>query len=62
MCIVRNLETLIEIDGGVGLQNAESLLKAGADVLVAGNSVFGANDPNAVIAHMKAMDVGVLEA
>ena len=35
--ITRNLETLIEVDGGVGLQNAESLLKAGADVLVAGS-------------------------
>ena len=38
--IERNLDTLIEIDGGVGLQNAEEILKAGADVLVAGSSVF----------------------
>jgi ribulose-phosphate 3-epimerase len=41
--------TLIEIDGGVGLQNAADLKKAGANVLVAGNAVFKANDPVATI-------------
>jgi ribulose-phosphate 3-epimerase len=50
----RNAPTLIEIDGGVGLQNAESLLQAGADVLVAGSSVFGAKDPIATIEAFKA--------
>jgi ribulose-phosphate 3-epimerase len=35
----------IEIDGGVGLGNAKTILDAGANVLVAGNSVFGAKDP-----------------
>lgn len=49
-----NAKTLIEIDGGVGLQNAESLLQAGADVLVAGSSVFGAKDPRATISALKA--------
>jgi ribulose-phosphate 3-epimerase len=49
-----NRDTLIEIDGGVGLQNAEVLLQAGADVLVAGSSVFGAKDPVATIAALKA--------
>ena len=49
-----NAKTMIEIDGGVGLQNAESLLQAGADVLVAGSSVFGAKDPEATIAQLKA--------
>ncbi len=49
-----NARTLIEIDGGVGLHNAETLLQAGADVLVAGSSVFGAADPKATIAAMKA--------
>ncbi len=52
----RNSKALIEIDGGVGLQNAETLLQAGADVLVAGNSVFGANDPVAAIAQLKAFE------
>lgn len=44
--------TLIEIDGGVGLGNAEELLSCGADVLVAGSSVFRAEDPKAVIEKM----------
>lgn len=52
----RNANVLIEIDGGVGLQNAESLLQAGADVLVAGSSVFGAKDPLATISQMKAFE------
>jgi ribulose-phosphate 3-epimerase len=49
----RNLSTLIEVDGGVGLQNAESILKAGANVLVAGNSVFGAKNPMEAIIQLK---------
>jgi ribulose-phosphate 3-epimerase len=49
----RNTTTLIEIDGGVGLQNAESLIRAGADVLVAGSSVFAAKDPEATIRALK---------
>jgi ribulose-phosphate 3-epimerase len=52
---------MIEIDGGVGLQNAEELLKAGADVLVAGNSVFGAKDPLQVIRQLKSLEVGIIE-
>lgn len=51
-----NSKALIEIDGGVGLQNAETLLQAGADVLVAGSSVFGAKDPQATISMMKAFN------
>ena len=54
----RNVSALIEIDGGVGLQNAESLLQAGADVLVAGSSVFGARDPAYVIRQLKELGVG----
>ncbi len=49
----RNLDAYIEIDGGVGLQNAESILEAGANVLVAGNSVFGAADPCEAIQKFK---------
>ena len=49
----RNLKTLIEIDGGVGLQNAEEILKAGADVLVAGSSVFKSEDPIDTIDRLK---------
>ena len=49
----RGLPTLIEIDGGVNAGNAASLFAAGADVLVAGSAVFGADDPEAVIRKMK---------
>jgi len=56
MIFASNSQALIEIDGGVGLHNAESLLQAGADVLVAGNSVFGAKDPLAAIRDLKAFE------
>jgi ribulose-phosphate 3-epimerase len=46
-------KALIEIDGGVNLQNAKALLEAGANVLVAGNFVFSAADPKAVIQQLK---------
>lgn len=50
---VRNIDAFIEIDGGVGLQNAEALLKVGANVLVAGSSVFKAGDPKVAIKRFK---------
>jgi ribulose-phosphate 3-epimerase len=43
----------IEIDGGVGSANALELKKAGADVLVAGNAVFGSADPKQKISELK---------
>lgn len=55
MILERNLHTHIEIDGGVTLQNAKSILDAGADVLVAGNTVFRAEDPIGTIAALKAL-------
>jgi ribulose-phosphate 3-epimerase len=45
--------TLIEIDGGVDANNAAALTAAGADVLVAGTTVFKAADPIAMIARLK---------
>jgi ribulose-phosphate 3-epimerase len=47
---------LIEIDGGVDLQNAKLLVDCGADVLVAGNSVFSSPDPQKVIRQLKALE------
>ncbi|TSA26306.1 MAG: ribulose-phosphate 3-epimerase [Bacteroidetes bacterium] len=44
---------LIEVDGGVTQENARSLVDAGVDVLVAGNSVFGSPDPIATIHQLK---------
>ena len=49
------LPVLIEVDGGVTLENAKDILAAGADVLVAGNSVFKAADPKAAIAQLKSL-------
>jgi ribulose-phosphate 3-epimerase len=49
----RGLDTLIEIDGGITTSNAPSILKAGADVLVAGSTVFHAADPKAIIHTLK---------
>ncbi len=51
----RGLSTLIEIDGGVTLENAKEILMAGADVLVAGSTVFKSADPKATIAALKAL-------
>ncbi|MBV9988167.1 MAG: ribulose-phosphate 3-epimerase [Chitinophagaceae bacterium] len=53
MITEKNLPTLIEIDGGVTLNNAASIVKAGTDVLVAGNTVFRSQDPEATIAALK---------
>ncbi len=50
----RGLPFLIEVDGGVGLKNAADLVRAGADVLVAGNAVFKAHDPVEAIRHLQA--------
>ncbi|HTO16839.1 MAG TPA: ribulose-phosphate 3-epimerase [Edaphocola sp.] len=44
---------LIEIDGGVTLENVSQIIEAGADVLVAGNTVFGSENPRATIAALK---------
>ena len=49
----KNASALIEIDGGVDLSNYEALFQAGADVLVAGNAVFGSAEPIATIAALK---------
>ena len=47
--------TLIEIDGGVNINNAKALTEAGADVLVAGSFVFKAEDPENTIKKLKAV-------
>ena len=55
MITERGLHTLIEIDGGVTLSNAKAILHAGADVLVAGNTVFKSEDPTSTIAALKSL-------
>ncbi|HUQ96192.1 MAG TPA: ribulose-phosphate 3-epimerase [Chitinophagaceae bacterium] len=49
----KGLSVKIEIDGGVTVENAGELMAAGADVLVAGNTVFKSSDPKATIAQLK---------
>lgn len=49
----KSLATLIEIDGGVDENNAASILNAGADILVAGSSVFKAKNPIEMIKRLK---------
>lgn len=49
----KGLSTKIEIDGGVTVQNAPDIIKAGAHVLVAGNTVFRSKDPKDTIAQLK---------
>ena len=46
-------KTLIEIDGGVTLENKNKLLNLGADILVAGNTIFSNPDPNEIISKLK---------
>ena len=52
----RGLNTLIEIDGGVTIDNGGSLCKAGADVLVAGSTVFHSSNPKETIHILKYID------
>lgn len=51
----QSLNVKIEIDGGVTLDNASSMIEAGADVLVAGNTVFKSENPMATIEKLKAL-------
>lgn len=53
LCNRKNPQCLIEVDGGVNLQNASLLFDAGADVLVAGNAVFKSENPQKTIHDMK---------
>lgn len=49
----KDANCLVEVDGGVNLKNAESLFKAGANVLVAGNAVFKSENPALTIEQLK---------
>ncbi len=51
----KGLKVHIEIDGGVTFENAASIIAAGADVLIAGSTVFKSPDPIATIAKLKAI-------
>lgn len=55
LILSKGAKTLIEIDGGVNLQNAPKLMAAGADVLVAGSFVFSSANPIATIEELKSI-------
>jgi ribulose-phosphate 3-epimerase len=53
MILAKGCKTLIEIDGGVDLNNYKKLVETGADVLVAGNTVFSSKEPLKTIEQLK---------
>jgi ribulose-phosphate 3-epimerase len=52
---VKKSEAKVEVDGGVDLQNYKKLIQTGADVLVAGNTVFSSADPVGTIKQLKTL-------
>jgi ribulose-phosphate 3-epimerase len=52
---LRNPVCLIEVDGGVGAENARDLVEAGADILVMGAAVFRAEDPAAELRRVRSL-------
>lgn len=55
MILKRNLNTLIEVDGGINMETGKQLVEAGADVLVAGNAVFADINPKVMIHRLKSI-------
>ena len=53
MIMAANAQVIIEIDGGVSIDNAAQLVEAGADALVAGSAVFNASNPSDYIAQLQ---------
>ncbi len=53
LIIQKGSQAKIEIDGGVNMQNSKKLLEVGADVLIAGNFVFGDRNPRGIIQQLK---------
>ncbi|GAC1385272.1 MAG: ribulose-phosphate 3-epimerase [Ginsengibacter sp.] len=53
MIIEDGSKAKVEVDGGINLKNAKQIIEARADILVAGNAVFGSENPTAVIGELK---------
>ncbi len=53
LILKKSCQVLIEVDGGVNLENAPRLVEAGADVLVVGNAIFASENPMRTIAKLK---------
>jgi ribulose-phosphate 3-epimerase len=60
MAMQVNPGLVIEVDGGVGLQNIAELVQAGANAFVAGNAIFAAESPAQMIADLKNVQTGVV--
>jgi len=57
LILKKSSRTLIEVDGGVSLTNAPRLIEFGADVLVAGNTIFSSPDPEQTIRELKSISL-----
>lgn len=55
LILKKNANTLIEVDGGINLDNAKKLKDLGADAMVAGNSIFSTENPKETIAMFKSL-------
>jgi ribulose-phosphate 3-epimerase len=53
LIVSRGLKTLIEVDGGINIERGKQMVETGVDVLVAGNAIFKAENPQAMIQEMK---------
>lgn len=60
MAMTLHPDLLIEVDGGVGLQNISQLVEAGANVFVAGNAIFAAESPSRMISELKHVSSGIV--
>jgi ribulose-phosphate 3-epimerase len=49
-------DAMIEVDGGVDLENAKTLVDAGVDILVAGNTIFNSDNPLETIKQLKTLN------
>lgn len=54
MIVASNSNALIQVDGGVSLENANRLYASGANIFVAGNLIFSSSDPHGTIVKLKA--------
>ena len=53
-CAKHGLETWVQVDGGISLETIGRCAEAGADVFVAGSAVYSADDPDAMVAALRA--------
>jgi ribulose-phosphate 3-epimerase len=59
MAELKNPKLIIEVDGGINELNMESVIRAGASAIVAGNAIFAANDPIQTIAHFNNININL---